>query len=65
MTDIRAKRTNGRLTTVRGGGTSSVDVPRTPANARRKVTVMPTIIRPPALKPGDLIAISALSSGHG
>ena len=41
-----------------------MDVPRTPANARRKVTVMPTIIRPPALKPGDLIAISALSSGH-
>ena len=25
---------------------------------------MPMIIRPPALKPGDLIAISALSSGH-
>ena len=25
---------------------------------------MPTIIRPPALKPGDLIAVAALSGGH-
>ena len=25
---------------------------------------MPTIIRPPALEPGDLIAVAALSGGH-